>query len=47
MLGASDDVILLSGMDYDDTMSGLDTIGADVSEVNGFDVSEVNGFDEY
>lgn len=45
-LGAADDVVLLSGdMDYDQ-MSGLDQIGSDISEVNGFDVSEVNGFDE-
>jgi hypothetical protein len=42
---------MLSG-NFDDMMSGLDqigeidTIGEDVSEVNGFDVSEVNGFDE-
>jgi len=46
-LGATDDVIMLSG-DFDtDMMSGLDTIGQDVSEVNGFDVAEVNGYDEY
>lgn len=50
-LGAADDVIMLSG-NFDDMMSGLDqigeidTIGEDVSEVNGFDVSELNGFDE-
>lgn len=46
-LGATDDVVLLSGYDYNNDMSGLDTIGADVSEVNGFDVAEVNGYDEY
>lgn len=46
-LGATDDVVMLSG-DFDtDMMSGLDTIGQDVSEVNGFDVAEVNGYDEY
>jgi hypothetical protein len=46
-LGATDDVVMLSG-DFDtDMMSGLDTIGADISEVNGFDVAEVNGYDEY
>jgi hypothetical protein len=48
-LAGTDDVVLLSGLDnignYD--MSGIDTIGADVSEVNGFDVAEVNGYDEY
>jgi hypothetical protein len=44
-LGATDDLIMLSGTD-DDFMNGLDTIGDDVSEVNGFDISEVNGFDE-
>jgi len=43
-LGATDDVIMLSG-DFD--MGGLDTIGADISEVNGFDVAEVNGYDEF
>lgn len=43
-LGATDDVIMLSG-DFD--MGGLDTIGEDVSEVNGFDVAEVNGYDEF
>lgn len=45
-LGAADDVVVMSGYDYND-MSGLDTIGADISEVNGFDVAEVNGYDEY
>jgi hypothetical protein len=45
-LGATDDLIMLSGTD-DEFMNGLDTIGDDdVSEVNGFDISEVNGFDE-
>lgn len=53
-LGAADDVVLLSGdMDYDmmsgmDEIGEIDTIGDDVSEVNGFDdVAEVNGYDEY
>jgi hypothetical protein len=46
-LGAADDVIMLSG-DFDsDMMSGLDTIGEDIAEVNGFDIAEVNGFDEF
>jgi hypothetical protein len=43
-LGATDDLIMLSGTD-DDFMSGLDTIGED-GEMNGFDVSEVNGFND-
>ena len=49
-LGATDDVVLLSG--YDE-LSGLDEIGAmDISEVNGLDeigamdISEVNGIDD-
>jgi predicted glycosyltransferase len=42
-LGAADDVVLLSGYD----MGAIDTIGADISEVNGTDISEVNGYDEY
>jgi hypothetical protein len=43
-LGATDDLIMLSGTD-DDFMNGLDTIGDD-GEMNGFDISEVNGFDD-
>jgi len=47
-LGQTDDIVMLSGMDDFDTMSGLDTIGEDISEVNGFsDIAEVNGFDEF
>jgi hypothetical protein len=52
-LGAADDVVILSGMDMNfpmdnsDIVNGLDTIGADISEVNGFDIAEVNGYDEY
>lgn len=49
-LSGADDVVLLSGMDemgQFDEMSGIDTIGADISEVNGFDLAEVNGFDEF
>jgi predicted glycosyltransferase len=36
-LAGADDVIVLNG---------LDTIGEDISEVNGMDISEVNGYDE-
>ena len=47
-LGATDDVIMLSGMNDSDFMSGLDTIGQDIAEVNGYsDIAEVNGFDEF
>ena len=49
-LSGADDVVLLSGMDemgQFDEMGGIDTIGADISEVNGFDIAEVNGFDEF
>ena len=55
-LGATDDVVLLSGLDdmggldeigeYSE-LSGLDTMNGDISEVNGYgDISEVNGYDE-
>lgn len=43
-LGASDDVVLVSGIDE---IGALDQIGADIAEVNGMDINEVNGYDEY
>lgn len=43
-LGASDDVVLVSGVDE---IGALDQIGADIAEVNGMDINEVNGIDEY
>jgi hypothetical protein len=43
-LGATDDVVLLSGIDQ---IGEMDTLGADISEINGTDISEINGFDEF
>lgn len=45
-LGATDDVVLVSG--YDE-IGGLDQIGygSDLNAVNGSDISEINGYDEY
>lgn len=42
-LGATDDVVLLSGLDE---IGEIDMIGADIAEVNGTDIAEVNGLDE-
>lgn len=45
-LGATDDVVLVSGLDE---IGALDQIGygSDISEINGTDISEINGYDEY
>lgn len=43
-LGATDDVVLLSGLDQ---IGEMDTLGADISEINGTDISEINGYDEF
>lgn len=42
-LGATDDVVLLSGLDE---IGEVDMIGADIPEINGTDIAEVNGLDE-
>lgn len=44
-LGATDDVVLLSGVD---DIGGIDQIGGDdINAVNGMDISAVNGDDDY
>jgi hypothetical protein len=35
---------LLSGIDQ---IGEMDTLGGDISEINGTDISEINGFDDF
>jgi hypothetical protein len=50
-LGATDDLVILSGIEDDMMMSGIEqefNSSSDIETINGgFDISEVNGFDEY